>query len=463
MNQLTLRRTDDRGSVLISAAVAAAVIAILVGGMLTFISNEYRQNLRSHRWTQALYLAEAGVDIGFAEVNNYYLFGSNAFSSSRGWVSQGGGNYIKIVAAFTNAAGEVVGSLSNRVQGAIGNNPPIVKAFASCTTTPNGPKIYRGIKSILVDSAAFPAGLVSKGGIDMKGNNITTDSYDSYDVSKSTNGRYDSTKKQANGDIATNGALTNSNISAGNANISGYALTAPGGTVTLGASGTIGPTFISPATTVAEAQANGWVRDDFAVDIPDVTLPSGTSSWLSLGSINNNTTLATGNYQATDVTLTGWNSLVIDGDVKLYVTDASQGISILANAQITINSGGTLTIYSNGSMDIGGNGVVNYNTSGSSDSAAMHAQFYGMNTATSVNIHGNGEWVGMIYAPYADLSLGGGGEMSGSVVAKSINMNGHVSFHYDEALRTQGPGATFDIHSWETYRSTDGVNWTKDF
>ena len=65
MKSLIIRRhRSQQGSLLITAAVAAAVIAILITGMLTYISNEYRMNLRSHRWTQALYLAEAGWPSG---------------------------------------------------------------------------------------------------------------------------------------------------------------------------------------------------------------------------------------------------------------------------------------------------------------------------------------------------------------------------------------------------------------
>lgn len=58
---ISLHRHRERGSLLLTAAVTAGIIAIIVVGLLTYISNEYCFNLRSHRWNQALNLAEAGV------------------------------------------------------------------------------------------------------------------------------------------------------------------------------------------------------------------------------------------------------------------------------------------------------------------------------------------------------------------------------------------------------------------
>ena len=57
------------GSALISAAVAAGVLTILVAGFVSYMANEYLLNFRSHAWTQALHLSEAAIETGFAEFN----------------------------------------------------------------------------------------------------------------------------------------------------------------------------------------------------------------------------------------------------------------------------------------------------------------------------------------------------------------------------------------------------------
>jgi hypothetical protein len=452
---LVRRRHSQSGSLLITAAVASAIVAILIGGMLTYISNEYRLNVHSHRWTQALHLAEAGVEVGFAEFNNFV--GSNAFTSARGWEYDGSCNCYIRQKRFQDATLTTVGTLESRVYNVAGNNPKI-EGFGTVTGIPGGTMI-RKVESRLTNSARFPAGMVAKNKIDMNGNNIYTDSFDSWDVSKSTNSKYDSAKKQANGDVASNDTITNTvDVSIGNANIYGSVLASPNGTVTMGPNGSVGNTFDTSkrATTVSAAQSAGYVRNDFAVDIPDVTLPGGATSWSSMGNINDTTTINGGSWRASGISLSGQKTLTVYNDVTLYVTG---DISLSGQAQIIVAPGATLTVYSGGNVTISGQGVANNSTSD------MNLQFYGLNSSTSWTLSGNGIWNGLVYAPYAAVTLNGGGangDMSGAVIAKSITLNGHVQFHYDEALRTHGPNASYDIASWKSYRYNPSAGWVAE-
>src|SRR5712671_1189317 len=95
------------GSILLTSCIAVAIVAIMIMGMLTYISEEYKLNVRSHKWNQTLNLAEAGVEMAFAEFNNYYMAGTNAFTSSRGWSDYGGGSYVRYV-SYNNVYGEYV-------------------------------------------------------------------------------------------------------------------------------------------------------------------------------------------------------------------------------------------------------------------------------------------------------------------------------------------------------------------
>jgi hypothetical protein len=443
-------RRAQRGSLLPTAAVTAAVIAILMGGMITYLSNEYILNVRSHRWTQALSLAEGGIEMSFAEFNNYYLTGQSAFSASRGWTSAGGGSYYRYVSSFTNANGDNVGLVYAYVNG-VGTANPYLFAYGGCATLPHGPMIYRAVESRLASSAMFPAGMVAKRKIDMNGNNVTTDSYDSTDPTKSTSGQYDAAKKQANGDIASNDTVTNTvDVALGNANIYGRVLLSPSGSVTMGPSGSIGPTFANPATTVAAAQANGWVRNDFQVDIPDVTLPSGAATWAAMPS---GSTITSGDYKGTSIT----SSKTISGNVRLYLTD-SQSIKLNGNDGITVSVGSSLTVYAAGSLVLTGNGVIN------DGNRPIQCQIYGLSSCTQVKVAGNGVYIGTVYAPNAALEIKGGGssgEVAGAIVADTITMTGGTIFHYDESLRTNGPGASYNIASWKSFRWTGGA-WISD-
>ena len=451
-------RSCERGSALITAAVAAAVLAIMVSGVMSYIGSEHVFNIRSHRWTQALHLAEGGIEIGFAELNYQVFRGRNYPSSARGWTSLGGGTYTKTVSNWVDTAGNVVGTISITLSGISSLSPPptspYILAVGTCATTPRGPTISRAVKVRLQPSTKFPVAMMSLNKLDLNGNNVYTDSFDSSDPTKSTNGRYDSAKKQANGDIASNDTVTNS-VDIGNADIYGTASTGPGGTVKMGKNGSVGPTFVSSdrADTVAAGVAKGWIRNDFKADVPAVTLPTGLSSAANLGNISGNWGFyGSGDYRANGISLSSGDTVTFNGNTRIYVTG---NISISGNAKIVIAPGCTLEIYAAGSVAIAGNGVVN------TGNTATSCQFYGLPTSTSWSLSGNGVWVGTVYAPQADLSLNGGGangDMSGSIVAKSITLNGQVQFHYDEALRSGNLANGYNVAQWQALRY-EGGSW----
>jgi len=65
---------------------------------------------------------------------------------------------------------------------------------------------------------------------------------------------------------------------------------------------------------------------------------------------------------------------------------------------------------------------------------------------------GNAAFTGVIYAPSANLKLGGGGnnhyDLVGSTVTQTVTMNGHMNFHYDEALKDWGPDLGYVVSAW---------------
>ncbi len=80
------------------------------------------------------------------------------------------------------------------------------------------------------------------------------------------------------------------------------------------------------------------------------------------------------------------------------------------------------------------------------DNPSGHAErfyLFGLPGCTNISFGGNGSFYGGIYAPQADFTLGGGGidtwDFVGSSVTKTVTVNGHYSFHYDENLARVGP------------------------
>jgi hypothetical protein len=138
------------------------------------------------------------------------------------------------------------------------------------------------------------------------------------------------------------------------------------------------------------------------------------------------------------------NRMMVSGDVTLYV---SGNVSISGNAGIIVAPNSRLRLYVAGSSaSFGGSGVVN------NAGNATNFGYYGLPSNTSVSFSGNAAFVGTVYAPSAHLSLGGGGNNSydfvGATVSKTVQMNGHFNFHYDENLGRLDNPAFYVITSW---------------
>jgi choice-of-anchor A domain-containing protein len=130
--------------------------------------------------------------------------------------------------------------------------------------------------------------------------------------------------------------------------------------------------------------------------------------------------------------------------VRLYVT-SNFGPSVIRVAG-SGSGAGNLQIYMGGSSF-----TVSSQTMVDGGNAANLA-YWGLPGNTSITFNGNASFVGTIYAPEADFTLGGGGsstyDFCGSCVVKSITMNGHFSFHYDENLWRAGPARGYVATSW---------------
>ena len=151
-----------------------------------------------------------------------------------------------------------------------------------------------------------------------------------------------------------------------------------------------------------------------------------------------------GNYQLSSVSMSGNEKMLIRGEATLYVTG---DVSVTGNAQIIILPGGSLRLFVAGAnADLSGNGVMNQNDD------ATKFSYYGLPTNTSLRMTGNAAFTGSIYAPNADFHLGGGGadiyDCVGATVTKTVQMNGHFNFHYDERLGRTGGFSRYRVASW---------------
>jgi hypothetical protein len=308
---------------------------------------------------------------------------------------------------------------------------------------PNHALFYRAVRGPL---PLFSAALAAVGNINMKGNNLFTDSYDSSDPNYSVNGLYPFgilAKTKAGGDISTDASFIDS-LSVGDAKVKGSVRTGPGtNTIVIGTYGSIGDRAwveggslgIQPGHSSADFNASFPsvgipVGSVFQPHNPDNTIISGTfyqyvflisGSWYLPAGINGNN----GNIYVgpnASVRLRIDVNVSSSSDVfRLSPTNAFLQIFVIASSFI---------FSGNASID---------NQSGHPERFYL----YGLPTCTTISLGGNGGLVGSIYAPQANFSLGGGAsdtwDIIGAVVTKSVTLNGHFNFHLDENLARIGP------------------------
>lgn len=420
------------GSVLLVTLTTAAILMTILVSYMKYVGHENMMASRSQVWNLALPVAEAGVEEALTQLH-YYAMGSNIVGN--GWI------YNAVAKQFTKSNQVGSSSYVATIQVA-SSSTPVIFSEGTSMVPGSDTKVKRRVRVEAFRNGMFMKGMVAKGQINLSGNNIKTDSFDSTDPSYSTNGRYDASKTKDNGDVATNAGLVDS-ISVGNANIYGHASTGPGGSVSVGANGAIGDSAWQASHTGIQP---GWVTDDMNVDFPDITAPfawapppvSGT-----VGGTNYAYVLGAGNYMMNSLSLGSKSVLLVTNDAVLFVNGSA---SLSGQAKIIIATNASLRIYANGASDLSGNGVMNYNAN------ATNFTFYGMAGCTSLKLSGNAEFTGTIYAPNAAFTLGGGGNNSydfvGASVSKTVTMNGHFKFHYDENLGRLNNGGQYRIRSW---------------
>jgi len=435
------------------------VITTLVGftltAYLTLLQSQNTATMRSQSWNGTVPVVEAGIEDALTHLNAH---GTTNLACD-GW-SQAGNVYF--MRRYLGQSYYIV-TISNWFVGQ--SNPPVVESRGYVSTPtllssgdwplladPVSPStvttnyLARGVRCSTYQQFLFTKAMVAKGNINLSGQNVRTDSFDSGNTNYSTNGRYDASKAKDGGDVATDSSLTNS-LSVGNANIFGRVSTGPGGSVAIGANGAVGPKVWQNAGN--KGIYAGWSTDDMNVDFPDVIPPFTVAvtpikgSYL-VGGVTYDYVIGSGNSAFIATTLSC--KVLITGNANVYVGPLA-GISLKGGSDgITIQTNASLNIYADtSSVDISGQGVQN-------QGYANQFYYWGTPRNTSLNYGGNSAFTGVFYAPSAAFTLGGGGstviDFSGSSITGTIKMNGNYTFHYDESLGRTGKARGFVITSW---------------
>jgi hypothetical protein len=461
MKILQSRLESLQGNTLLLTIVVTGLVGFLLAAYMGLVRSQNISTMRSQSWNAAIPVVEAGLEDALTHINIQLTNDLNV----NGWTKQG---EIYVSPRRYLSSNYYIATVSNWVVGSPTNRPviesrgyvsaPIVVASANgpLLATLGNPSlatrkyVARGIRCVTTTDALFSKGLVAKGMIDLKGNNIMSDSYDSRYTNSSTDGRYDVTKRKAGGSVATNSGLTNS-LNVGNALIYGKISTGPGGSIAIGPQGAVGDAaFVEEPSNNGKIET-GYFTDDMNVDFGEVRPPTASAIPVSgnVGGTNYPYVLGTDSYRQLNFSMNS-GIMMVTGRATFWIQD---DLNISGTAKIVITPGASLTLYVGMPTGIGsiatitGGGIVNQNAS------ALSFQYYGLPSNTSLTLSGNGTFVGSIYAPNADLTFNGGGaggeDFSGAAIGKTVSMNGNFKFHYDEALRFIGPPKGYVVTKWD--------------
>ena len=199
----------------------------------------------------------------------------------------------------------------------------------------------------------------------------------------------------------------------------------------------------------------GWSANDLNVVFGDVSLPDTTwSSPPGKGTVNGQAY----DYVFPDSPVPVAYDCHMPKNGDIYV---GTNVSVRLNVSVskyapndiyvagTGKAAGKLTAFLNGPP---GQTCTLGTTDKTQSGLAANLAFLGLPNCTTLNYNGNGDFTGVMYFPEADFHLAGGGggiiDFIGSSVSKTVQMNGHYHFHYDESLKKVGPNTGYKAMSW---------------
>jgi hypothetical protein len=426
----------EEGSVLAVTVITSALLLIGIGGYLLLVQTQHRSVSRSQAWNAAMTMAESGVEEVLAHLNPGALDTTlQVDRTADGWGPPSAAGFYGPVSRVVTDTGSYSVVFSDATF-------PTIYATGYVTVPSMSVTLTRTVAVLTTNLPLYNVAFAARTNIDLNGNGPSANSFNSADPNLSYLGRYTNApgKTSTNGDVA----VLYGTLDLGNHNILGDIYLGPNASLNKGTN-----------------QVSGSIYDDYNYDYPDV-VPPNTSGWIQLNSPSLLGTLIGGLLPAPD-----GNSYtyVFRNDGDYVVPNLSGSIYVCTNVHVRL-------FVQGGSADrilVAGNGATNVTSkltlyvdspsfslgSGGSIDGGRAANFayFGLPNNKSITLSGNANFTGTIYAPDADLTLSGGGsndyDIVGSVVAKSIKINGHFSFHYDEDLRTKG------------YRGYTATHWSE--
>jgi Tfp pilus assembly protein PilX len=156
-----------------------------------------------------------------------------------------------------------------------------------------------------------------------------------------------------------------------------------------------------------------------------------------------------GTYTGINLKSTGPPGILqIDGGaVELHITG---DIDLGQSCEIVVKNGSSLTLYVDGNIDCRENSGINVENPAKE---AETLKLFATGESTQYfDVKANSEWVGVIYAPNADVDLYANGDVYGSITANNFSFKAGGNYHYDRALKKvsiEDEGVRFVVKRWK--------------
>lgn len=383
------------------------ILTLFVGGII-FLFTVYFLDLLKSEKTITLHgkqdlIAEAAANAGIAEAVSQLQSNTSWIGSLNNITSASNASYTMTFNPGTtpyssNNTGGIVA-----ITGYGGRQvPPKMIHLVSVGVYENS----RLIEEALVGDSPFKQGLFAEDSITLNGA-VTIDS---------------TTSNTSGGNIGTNAIAANVVTMNGTVDIEGIITVGVGGTASaINANG--GATYQS-FQAAAKTQSLPILEPPPGVSQGDRTFNGGIS------------TLLPGTYGS--LTIKSGAQLTLSSGTYVFTDDIK---STGGNMQIA--PGGVVTIYAEKNISFLGSNNINATMSDGSQPLAANLLVFGGANTTSVSFGGNYTAYLSLYAPLADITISGSGNVYGAVVGKTVTSNGvaggpggGLGIHYDPSLAT---------------------------
>lgn len=426
------RRSGERGSLLITAMLLAAIIGISLVSYLSLGRTTLKLSHRTFFANDATNLAEAGLE----EAVYAFNLMSNGTAPATAWTGWtiSGTNAMRTLAPF-NRDQNAIGTVKVYVKGYDNSDAtPYVISQATITPFDGGAPIVRVLQlKLQKGNAAAANGLVALNGLTFTGASFA-DSFNS-NPSNSPTGPWLSYSSG----IAH--SLTAAAVMAGSVSIASGKVF---GDLRLG----------SGVTAPSTSDYTGTLTTNYSASFPLPTFPTAgsVSQSYNVGSTIPGTLPRFGDLPASDGRYYYFCNNTTIGAVTI---SASRNVTIVGTntamgSGLTLPSSATCVIYMDGALTLSsGNDIVN--------NAWAGALRIFTSTNSNSTIGNKSQFIGCFHGPNSALTITGGnsaGLVVGSFIARTITAASGMDFHYDEALGPTTLTAAWRVSSWQEFQSS---------